>query len=90
MPATGTSNTSLEPHVPAWAGRTPYRTQYRLIHPLLQPRDGKDTGNFYHQDLTLTENTLCCLQPGGVDSGTGQDSTLRGKEAVESAIDGWS
>ena len=64
MPATGTNNTSLEPHVPAWAGRSPYRPKYRLIHPLLQPRYGKDTGDFYHQDFTLKENTLCCLQPG--------------------------
>ena len=41
--ATGSGLARIKAHIPTWAGAIPQGPQYRLIHPLLQPRHRIDT-----------------------------------------------
>ena len=52
------------------------------------PRYGEKAS--YYPAVCLETGEVEWMELAGVDSGRGQDCTLRGKAAVECAIDGWS
>ena len=61
--ATGSELARLKAHIPTWAGAIPQGPQYRLIHPMLQPRHRIDTRNLHHQQLLVATQPHSFLQP---------------------------